>query len=100
MPEEPLDVLSRRLERYVLDQHLRRPGLLLPTFLLLLFLSPPSSELDIERVPVQDVSMHPFGRLPRCFYGAESDETVPHTQPCPRMFWIGLCLQAGKRKAG
>ncbi len=99
-PKERLDVLSRRFEWNILNQHLRRLGLLFPAFLLLLFFSAPSSELDAERVPVENMPMHSFECLPRRFCGTEPNETEPHTQACALTLRVRLRLQAGKGKVG
>ena len=100
IPKERLDVLSRRLERDVLHQHLRCLGLFTPAFFLLLFLSTSSSEPDAERVPVEHIPMHAFECLPCHLCATEPNKTESHTQTCTRTLWVRLRLQAGKGKVG
>lgn len=106
-PEQLTQFFPRRLERHVLDQHLGRrfvrrlgPSLGLaaaaPLFVVVGARAPSLRKLDVQLVPVEDLSVQDVERARRRLDVAEADEPVPHAERLAGRLWVGLRLHARK----
>ncbi len=100
-PKELADVLLRRLERHVLDDHLRCARLdLLLVLRTLSLLRTTSSPLHNKLVPIQHKSIQALQAATCSIWRAEPNEAVAHAEACTRARRIGLGLNAREREVG